>query len=131
MDKSKNSKYNLSKSCSLPLFSKNGNAGRLPSCLTVNDFNQKNNLVNPNIIKMKMIGDRIKNLERQKQVQNYQLNILMEYQLNQNRIPKLNSSLLNPVVLPKTQPNILLLSSANNIIHPLNNQINLSKLYNA
>lgn len=66
MDKSKNSKYNLSKSCSLPLFSKNGNAGRLPSCLTVNDFNQKNNLVNPNIIKMKMIGDRIKKFRKTK-----------------------------------------------------------------
>jgi len=131
MDKSKNSRYNnLSKSCSLPLFSINGNAGRLPSCLTVDEFNKQNNLINPTVIKMQMMEDRIKNLERKKQDQNYQLNTLMEYQLNQNRYPKSNSALLLPVIKPQPQPNILLITSENNNIQPLNYQNSIHPYYN-
>ena len=69
---------------------------------------------------------RDKNLERQKKDQSQQLNTLMEYQLNQNKLHKSNSTVLLPVNQP--QPNALLLT-ANNVIRPLNYQNNLNEYY--
>ena len=77
-----------------------------------------------------MMEDRIKNLERKRQEQNYQLNILMEYQLNQNRLNKSKSAILIPVINAQSQPNMLLLTSENNNIKSLDYQKNILPYYN-
>ena len=121
------SRYNnLSRSGSVPLFNVSGQGGRLPSCLTLNSKNVDKPIVTPEILKMQMMEERIKNLERQKKDQSQQLNTLMEYQLNQNKLHKSNSTVLLPVNQP--QPNALLLT-ANNVIRPLNYQNNLNEYY--
>ena len=82
-----NSRYNnLSRSGSLPLFNTGNQGGRLPSCLTYNSYNQDKPFVTPDILKMQMMEERLKELEKQKHRQNDQINALMSYQMNQNRI---------------------------------------------
>ena len=86
------SKYGLGRSNSVPLF---------------NTYNgQTKPIVSPDILKMQMMEERLKHLERQKREQNDQINALMSYQMNQNRINN------------NYNPNGLVLS-ANNILPPI------------
>ena len=85
----------LIKTCSMPLFN------------TYKPNNANRPLVDPDILKMQMMENRLKYLEKQKLEQNEQINRLMQYQLNQNR---LNKSSINPPAL---------LLSASNILPPL------------
>jgi dolichyl-diphosphooligosaccharide--protein glycosyltransferase len=84
--------------------------------------------VTPEVLKMQMMEERIKHLEKQKKEQNEQLNTLMAYQLNQNTLHKSNSSILIPVNQPQPPQSALLLT-ANNVIHPLHYQNNLDRYY--
>ena len=100
--------FRLSKSNSLPLFNI-----------------QDKPIVNPGILKMQMMEDRLKNAEKERREQNEQINALMSYQMNQNR---LHSS--PPALIPVNQsPNALLLT-ANNVLHPINYANNLDRYYN-
>ena len=119
-----NSRYNnLSRSGSLPLFNTGNQGGRLPSCLTYNSYNQDKPFVTPDILKMQMMEERLKELEKQKHRQNDQINTLMSYQMNQNRLNKSSSAILLPV---NQQPFLL---TANSVIQPLNYANNLNRYY--
>ena len=107
----------LSRSGSLPLFNTNRNT-----------YNQSKPIVTPEVLKMQMMEERIKLLEKQKKDQNEQLNTLMAYQLNQNALHKSNSSILIPVSQPQPPQSALLLT-ANNVVHPLHYQNNLDRYY--
>ena len=107
----------LSRSGSLPLFNTNRNI-----------YNQSKPIVTPEVLKMQMMEERIKLLEKQKKDQNEQLNTLMAYQLNQNALHKSNSSILIPVSQPQPPQSALLLT-ANNVVHPLHYQNNLDRYY--
>ena len=121
-----NSRYNnLSRSSSVPLFNTGNHGGRLPSCLTYNSNNLDKPLVSPELLKMQMMEERLKELEKQKFQQNEQINTLMSYQMNQNRLNKSSSAILLPV---NTQPTPLLLT-ANNVLQPLNYANNLNRYY--
>ena len=85
----------LIKTCSMPLFN------------TYKPNNANRPLVDPDILKMQIMENRLKYLEKQKLEQNEQINRLMQYQLNQNRLNK--SSINSPA----------LLLSACNILPPL------------
>ena len=120
-----NSRYNnLSRSGSLPLFNTVNQGGRLPSCLTYNSNSQDKPFVSPDILKMQMMEERLKELEKQKYRQNEQINTLMSYQMNQNRLNRSASTILLPV---SQQPFLL---TANNIVQPLNYANNLNRYYN-
>ena len=122
------SKYNnnFRRSGSVPLFNLGNEAGRLPSCLTYNSNNNDKPFVTSDVLKIQMMEDRLKNLEKKKQEQNDQINALMSYQMNQNRLNKSNSSGMMIPVSP--QPNALLLT-ANNVLQPLNYMNNLNRYY--
>ena len=79
----------LTRSSSLPLFNTHPSRYR-PT-------------VSPDVLKMQMMEERLKHLEKQRNQQNEQINALMSYQMNQNRLGT---------------PNGLLLS-ANNILPPI------------
>ena len=79
----------------------------MPLFNTYKPNNANRPLVDPDILKMQMMENRLKYLEKQKLEQNEQINRLMQYQLNQNR---LNKSSINPPAL---------LLSASNILPPL------------
>ena len=120
-----NSRYNnLSRSGSLPLFNTRYEGGRLPSCLTYNDYNRDKPFASPEILKMQMMEERLKELEKQKYQQNDQINALMSYQMNQNRLNKSNSAILLPV---NQQPTLLL--TGNSVLQPLNYANNLNRYY--
>ena len=105
------SKYGLGRSNSVPLF---------------NTYNgQTKPIVSPDILKMQMMEERLKHLERQKREQNDQINALMSYQMNQNR---LHSS--PPALIPVNQASNALLLTANNVLHPINYANNLDRYYN-
>ena len=119
-----NSRYNdLSRSSSLPLFNTGNQGGRLPSCLTFNSNSQDKPFVSPDILKMQMMEERLKELERQKYRQNEQINTLMSYQMNQNRLNRSSSAILLPI---NQQPFLL---TANNVVQPLNYANNLNRYY--
>ena len=122
-----NSRHNnLSRSGSLPLFNTGNNGGgRLPSCLTYNSDNRDKPFVSHEILKMQMMEERLKELERHKLRQNDQIDALMSYQMNQNRLNKSNSAILLPV---SAQPNTLLLT-ASNVLQPLNYANDLNNYY--
>ena len=88
---------NLTKSSSLPLF--NTHPRRYKP------------IVSPDVLKIQMMEERLKQLEKQKVEQNEQINSLMSYQMNQNRLG-------NNFV-----PNGLLLS-ANNLLPPIGYHLN-------
>ena len=87
----KKTRHYLGRSNSLPIFNTYTNGYRKP-------------IVSPEVLKMQMMEERLKQLEKQKMEQNEQLNALMSYQMEQNRL--------------NNNPNALLLS-ANNILPPL------------
>ena len=87
----KKTRHYLGRSNSLPIFNTYTNGYRKP-------------IVSPEVLKMQMMEERLKQLEKQKMEQNEQLNALMSYQMEQNRL--------------NINPNALLLS-ANNIFPPL------------
>ena len=87
------SRHYLGRSNSLPIFKVYGNRYKKP-------------IVSPEVLKMQMMEERLRQLEKQKKEQNEQLNALMLYQMEQNRLNK------------NYNPNALLLS-ANNIFPPL------------
>ena len=122
------SKYNnnFRRSGSVPLFNLGNEAGRLPSCLTYNSNNNDKPFVTSDVLKIQMMEDRLKNLEKKKQEQNDQINALMSYQMNQNRLNKSNSSTM--MIPVNQQPNALLLT-ANNVLQPLNYMNNLNRYY--
>ena len=69
--------------------------------------------------------NRLKYLEKQKLEQNEQINRLMQYQLNQNRLNKSSSM----TVLPVAQVQNPLLLTANNVLQPMNYMNNLDRYY--
>ena len=74
------SRYRLTRSSSLPLFNTPQNKYR-PT-------------ISPNTLKMQMMEERLKHLEKQKQKQeqNGQISALMSYQMNQNRLRNTNNN---------------------------------------
>ena len=82
----------LHKTFSMPLFN------------TYKPNNANRPIVDPDILKMQMMENRLKYLEKEKLEQNEQINRLMEYQMNQNR---LNNSTNNPTTLVLSASNIL------------------------
>ena len=98
-----------------PTFNYNNNqAARLPYSLRYNSSTQDKPFVNADTLKIQMMEERLKNLEKQKNDQNNQINDLMSYQMNQNRLHKSNSTNFIPI---NQQPNPLLLAG-NNILQP-------------
>ena len=91
----KGKKHRLNKSSSMPLFN------------SYKTSNKNRPFVNPDILKMQMMENRLKYLEKQRKEQDDQINTLMSYQMEQNRINDNNYN-----------PNSLLLT-ANNILPPI------------
>ena len=93
-------RHNLPRSISLPLF----------------NTNQKKykKILSPNILKIQMMEERLNQLEKQKQEQNKQIDLLMSYQMEQNRLSQ------------NYNPNSLVLS-ANNILPNIGYHLNQIK----
>ena len=103
----------LQRSDSLPMFNYNNNRAQiLPYSLRYNSSNHDKAFLTGENLKMQMMEERLKNLEKQKQDQNDQINALMSYQMQQNRLNKSNST----HALPINEPNPLLLAG-NNILN--------------
>ena len=106
----------LQRTGSLPMFNYNNNqAQALPYSLRYNSNKQDRAFITGENLKMQMMEERLKNLEKQKQDQNDQINALMSYQMNQNRLNKSNST----HELPINQQYNPLLFAGNNILQPL------------
>ena len=113
----------LNKSNSLPIYNTRNKKGNLPFCF----FRDSNNgdsryIYSPDDMKILMMEDKLKRLERENNQQVDKINALMSYQIS-NR-PKNN--LVTPFV---PQPNILVLPN-NSFIHPLNYVRELDNYYN-
>ena len=91
------SRHGLTKSSSLPIFNTYASNYR-PT-------------VSPDVLKIQMMEDRLRHLEKQKQEQNDQINSLMSYQMNQNRIG--NNYVPNGLIL-----------SAGNLLPPIGYHLN-------
>ena len=77
-------------------------AQTLPYSLRYHSNKQDKAFLNADNLKMQMMEERIKQLERQKYDQNEQINALMSHQMNQNRLHKSNSTNIMPL---NQQPN--------------------------
>ena len=93
-------------------------AQTLPYSLRYHSNKQDKAFLNADNLKMQMMEERIKQLERQKYDQNEQINALMSHQMNQNRLHKSNSTNIMPL---NQQPNPLLLAG-NNILQPFDSR---------
>ena len=113
---------NFSRTSSLPLFKTGSVAPKLPFCLTLDSKNNEIPLISRDILRMIMMEDYIKKLERENNKQNEQINALMSYQINNKRRNDLNKSVYF------LQPNILLLDT-NSILHPINYAKELDRYY--
>ena len=113
---------NFSRTSSLPLFNTGSVAPKLPFCLTLDSKNNEIPLISRDILRMIMMEDYIKKLERENNKQNEQINALMSYQINNKRRNDLNKSAYF------LQPNILLLDT-NSILHPINYAKELDRYY--
>ena len=114
----------LNKSCSLPIYNTRNKKGRgrLPSCY-FRDSNYENNryIYSPDNMKIIMMEDKLKKLEKENSQQVDKINTLISYQIN-NRKNRLNETYI-------PQPNILVLPN-NSFIQPLNYAKELDKYYN-
>ena len=113
----------LNKSNSLPIYNTRNKKGNLPFCF----FRDSNNgdsryIYSPDDMKILMMEDKLKRLERENTQQVDKINTLMSYQIS-NR-PKNH---LVTTFIP--QPNILLFPN-NSFIHPLNYVRELDNYYN-
>ena len=122
---------------SLPLFNISNNKKtytRLPLC-TIKDSYNKNETISPELIKIRMMEDYIKYLQREKNIQKEQINTLMSYQYK-NYINKLNTikalnELNSTTFIPvNILPNNTLLLTTNNLLHPIYYSNELDKYYN-
>ena len=122
---------------SLPLFNISNNKKtytRLPLC-TIKDSYNKNETISPELIKIRMMEDYIKYLQREKNIQKEQINTFLSYQYK-NYINKLNTikalnELNSTTFIPvNILPNNTLLLTTNNLLHPIYYSNELDKYYN-
>lgn len=112
----------LNKSSSLPIYNTRNKKGRLPSCIfRDSNYDDSKYIYSPENMKMLMMEDKLKKLEKENNQQVDKLNTLISYQLN-NRQNKLNETFI-------PQSNVLVLPN-NSFIQPLNYAKELNNYYN-
>ena len=113
----------LNKSSSLPIYNTRNKKGSLPFCFfRDSNYGDSRYIYSPEDMKILMMEDKLKRLERENTQQVDKINTLMSYQIS-NR-PKNH---LVTTFIP--QPNILLFPN-NSFIHPLNYVRELDNYYN-
>lgn len=113
----------LNKSSSLPIYNTRNKKGRgrLPSCFFRDSNNEDSRYIySPENMKIIMMEDKLKKLEKENNQQVDKLNTLISYQLN-NRQNKLNETFI-------PQPNFLVLPN-NSFLQPLNYAKKLDNYY--